>query len=348
MKNLSQRLILAGAGYKQRVQNRIRDATDLTKFATCTIMLLVTSSMLFCALIFRTNTIYSFRDLDFFSGDRLAKLVKYNTTVTSIKDWIPSNGALGSIPGITIVGSGNGKSQCPDYDVYTYPKELYDSILSGEIHQWLTTYRWYSAPGSQSVQIPDEVGAHVIAGLFNYMCTTDKFGDDAPYLACGIIANMMCESGGVLTIQDAWRIPGWPAGETRIHNSATLNAAKNCAALGNPNQCGFGALQYTSLDKLNPYLAMIEKYFPASGELSNEDLAAAELDYIITMVIPYAIADDKARGDGDAIWTSPYVAGAGWVCSYEMPGWKIQNNGAWAVGRGKNSEDLWEQLKKCK
>ncbi len=274
--------------------------------------------------IFRTNMIYNYDADDlistFYEESFLTSIASVMSSTNAVSS--NSNKAVGYIPGIgNIVTSGNGKSKCKVFDVYSYDKDLYEFFAKGEGFQW----------GLNANRTIDDNEAKAMSALYTY-CIQDKtLGHNA---ACGLIANV-CQEGGSPGIKEVGKYPpAWPSGHDFIDTKECIDSVMLCGQ--NPsNKIGFGMCAWTWYTFLPEYANVLYSYCLSDGTLPDDDRRAADLDYLITTVLP------KYKSVMDM--SSPRLAAETWCKNYERPKYSL----AW-ISRGIMAEDLSTRIQKFK
>lgn len=261
-------VILATAKHKKQEKNK---SVKVRGSPSGIITGAIVGTCVVVAFLFSSNLMFNDDQLQFVGYNTSGVFTRRVSSSFSPEVGQYTNDPLAGGASGNIAGKGTGKSQFKEFDVYTYDEDLYKDFASGDLHTGIIRElnRTVSDTGAKALSAV----FISIKQMYNYNC------------AIGVITNILRESSGEPGIlQDGHHPPGWPDGGRIIKTQAHINSVRACGRDG--NKTGFGLCQWTYWTYCLEYAPILEMYLPKSGTMSDDDIRAADLHYLLSDVMP--------------------------------------------------------------
>lgn len=252
--------------------------SPLKHYTVITTSCILICCVVFCFLVFQTNT---FIDID---STSVKHTLDSNTKVSSVVSGKQPQAP--NIPGVSENPVGDG--------YYRYDTVVFEKLMSG-------------------ANVPHgELNAKLMAAL--YLFLADEYG---PIAVAGICGNIFAEGCpgliGYYNNHPDWNGPGTGTVVSTGYNPVFVRNDYNIEHVANDLPFGgVGSMQFTSQNYRRAVAEYYKKYKQEGVDLTDDDLRAAEVDYIVNDIVP--------AFSGIKNCTTPSEAADWWLVNYEKPG----------------------------
>ncbi len=288
-----------GEEYEEVIPSRIQ--SPFIKYSVTAVSSVLVCGVVFCFLLFQTNTIMDI-DSSTVKRDVTDARIKVSSIVSNLNNSGTNTQSNPNVPGVTPTAPvGDG--------YYRYDENLVQKFLAAGIVGM------------------DESRAKAISGLYVAL------GDSFPKAAFAGMAGNICHEGWPGMVQWGetkmdWDGPGTGYFHSSAQNPLYLRNMQNIIYLETHTPFGgIGLMGFTYVEWRREVAQKYRKYLPANDYLTDDDLRAAEVEYIVEMTIP--------RYEGIKNCSTPAEAATWWLTVYE------QNGESYNQGRVDAAEQIY-------